>query len=358
MKLPGDRHGGNVYRIAVETGHSGILDFSASINPLGMPRGARQAIREALRDNAEALAHYPDPEATGLVSAIASRYDIDPGGIIAANGSTELIYLVPRALRPRTVLVTAPTFSEFERSALVSGAKIKRLPLRKNDGFAVDPAEFIGAMKGTDIAVLCNPNNPTARVLGRDSVLEIANAARRSRCVLVVDEAFMDFCPEESVLVEDNPYLIVLRSLTKFYALAGMRLGFGHFPLRIKKRLDDMKEPWSVNTLSQLAGVAALGDSSYASRTLSLIKKERDRLVRSLSTIGLKVYSSSANYILLGCRDAKGLSKALIGKGIAVRDCSNFRGMGNSHIRVAVRTEEDNDKLLEAIRSVIGRVSS
>jgi len=352
-----DSHGGNIYRISRQAGlpESGLLDFSASINPLGMPRGAKAAITASLKGNAEALSHYPDPEATRLRSAIAISHGIDESRVIVANGSTELIYLIPRALRPGIVLLTSPTFSEFSRAALASGANIKHLSLKKAEGFSVNAPDFIDAMKGADMAVLCNPNNPTGLMLEKESVLEIAAMAKRQRCVLLVDEAFMDFCPEGSVLGEENPYLIVLRSLTKFYALAGLRLGFGYFPKALMTRMRKLKEPWSVNTLSQIAGVAALKDTPYTEKTLRLISRERRYLAESLGIMGHRPYPSSANYLMMEVGDAAELTSKLLGQGVAVRDCGNFRGLGSSHIRVAVRSRRDNDALLEALDRALGR---
>lgn len=346
-------HGGNLLRLSEAAGmaEERLLDFSASINPLGMPRQARQAIGRAL----QGLGHYPDTEARRLRQAISERYSIEDRSIIVANGSTELIYLIPRALRPGRVLVTAPAFSEFERAALLSGARVRRLALRKHAGFSIDPGAFIDAMKGSDMAILCNPNNPTGRMLGREEVLETARAARRNRCVLVVDEAFMDFCPGGSVLGEKNPYLIVLRSLTKFYALAGLRLGFGFFPAGIRRKIEGFKEPWSVNTLAQAAGTAALGDSGFATRTLGLIKRERNYLVKALDSLGMRTYPSDANYILAVCRDSAALTRGLIKSGIAVRDCSNFRGLGRTHVRIAVRSRRENDALLGVLQKIYGR---
>lgn len=354
-----EAHGGNIHALRREGVDA--MDFSASINPLGMPRGARAALRQAL--SGDTLYHYPDPEAAGLRDAIAARYGIDGNKIIAGNGSTELIYLIPRALRPETVLVTAPTFSEFERAALAGGARIRPLALKEKDDFRVEPAAFIEAMRGAGMAVLCNPNNPTGRLLERDAVLEIARAANRMNCVLLVDEAFMDFSGnKESVLGEGTNNIIVLRSLTKFYALAGLRLGFGCFPGNLLAKLKKLKEPWSVNTLSQLAGAAALRDEGYIKRTLKLINEERGFLVSALTEMGMHVYPSEANYLLVRVDDATAMrDRMLRHSNIAIRDCGNFRGMRKRHIRVAVRGRDENMALLDAMRKTLkgkgGRVS-
>jgi histidinol-phosphate/aromatic aminotransferase/cobyric acid decarboxylase-like protein len=218
-------HGGDVYRAIEETGMamSEIVDFSASINPLGMPASVIDAIRKGIPE----LVHYPDPFADRLAVRIAKRLGIAERALLCGNGSTELIYLLVRAFRPRKVLMPQPTFSEYERACRLQEAEIEPFPLSRKRGFAIDRKAFTAAMKGRDMAFLCNPNNPTGSIMERESVLKIAEHARSSGCRLVVDEAFIDFIPEHTIVREasETGSLIVLRSLTKFYALSGLRAG-------------------------------------------------------------------------------------------------------------------------------------
>lgn len=348
----GKPHGGDIYRMADELGvpESRILDFSASINPLGMPGSAKAEVLKHVRS----LHHYPDPDAGEFRHAVSLRFGLDPERVIAGNGSTELIYLVPRALRPGLVLVCRPAFSEYERASRLAGARIKHLRLKESNGFGIVPGDFISAMRGAEVAFLCNPNNPTGHALERDEVLEMAKAARRLRCLLVVDEAFIDFCPGNSVLgVVDNPYLIVLRSMTKFYALSGLRLGFGHFPARLMRGMLKAKEPWSVNTIAQRAGIAALRDKGFAGSTHALMEKEKRYIERGFDKIGIRHYPSHANFYLLLVDNAKKVAEGLARRSIAVRDCSNFKGLGNGHIRVAVRSRNENRILLRELADVV-----
>ena len=189
-------HGGDIFAFSQKTGFPAekITDFSASINPLGMSRFARRAAKDAL-----ALVHnYPEPFQAELAGRIADHLGVNPRCVMPANGSTELIYLLPRAFRPRTVLVQAPSFSEYERAALVAGAAVKTV-----EGIRLDAGRFIDAMQGAEMAFLCNPNNPTGELVEKETVLEIAKEARRRKCLLAVDEAFMDFCPgKNSVCAE------------------------------------------------------------------------------------------------------------------------------------------------------------
>ena len=382
-----NEHGGNIYRLAEELGlpESKIIDFSASINPLGVSKRVGDKIKKGLKD----LSHYPDPDTKELRGKIAQYHDIEPETLLCGNGSTELIYLVPRAFKPEKVLIPSPTFSEYERAVVSSqspenpglaprsGAgrtQIKFLNLEKENGFEIRPDEFITAMAGKsscvteiqnsnpplppftkgginkpcDMAFLCNPNNPTGRLLKKNDVFEIAEAAKKLKCLLIVDEAFIDFHPEESMIKDthDNPYLIVLRSMTKFYALTGLRVGYGVFPSYLINKLKEFKEPWTVNTLAQKAAMAAIGDNEYIGKTLRLIKSEKDFLENGFRRIGVEFFPSDANFYLLKFNNANEIILSLLKKGILVRDCSNFKGLNGSYIRIAVKSREDNMQLL------------
>jgi threonine-phosphate decarboxylase len=352
-------HGGNIYRVAKELGVPArdIIDFSASINPLGISERVKTAVMKALQE----AHHYPDPEAERLREELAAFHGIDPEGILCGNGSTELIYLIPRALKPERVLIPAPTFAEYERAVARAQEAdhrtlIRFLYLEEERDFRIDPEEFIEAMRknACDMAFLCNPNNPTGLLMGRDEVLKIAEAASNMECILVVDEAFMDFCPGESVIkaVESNPYLIVLRSMTKFYSLTGLRVGYGVFPLHIIETLKGFKEPWTVNVLAQAAAIEALRDIEYAEKTREFINSERMFLEDCLRQLGIKPFPSEVNFYLLKLEKAETVVESLRRKGILVRDCSNFKGLDNSYVRIAVRSRKENTRLIEELSRV------
>ena len=352
-------HGGTIFATARILGvdPSQILDFSASINPLGTPASVRNALRRHLNQ----IAHYPDTNATELVSALAAHHGIDASSILCGNGSAELIYLVVSALRPAHVLIPAPAFSEYERAAIASGQKceLSYFPLTEKGGFRLDADAFINAMasmvltaSSSPLAFLCNPNNPTGALTLREGVLKIARAARKLRCYLVVDEAFIDFCPEHSVMdaVRHNPYLIVLRSMTKFYALAGLRLGFGIFPSAVRKKMESLREPWSVNSLAQIAGLAAVADDSFRARSLRLIAREKLFLEKSFEALRIRFIPSSANFYLLKMLNAPAVADALARKGILVRSCANFRGLSSAHLRIAVRSRTETLRFIEELK--------
>ncbi|MEW5745560.1 MAG: threonine-phosphate decarboxylase CobD [Nitrospirota bacterium] len=346
-------HGGNIHRAARELGlpEQRILDFSASINPLGVPRTAAAEIRKGIRS----LPHYPDPDARRLTSRIARQYGIDAGSIICGNGSTELIYLVARALKPESVVIPAPTFQEYERAVLLQFRSkkitLKHPLLKPSNSFDVNAEQLIHAMQGCSMVFLCNPNNPTGRLIKKSTLLGIADAARELGCYLVVDEAFIDFTPKESVIKEvaRNPFLIVLRSLTKFYALSGLRLGFAAAPPPVAELLRRHKEPWTVNSLAQRAGSAALDDKHYRKESLAFIKEEKTFMEREFRRLGIDYVPSAANYYLLRLDAAQDIIAGLRSKGILVRNCVNFTGLDETYMRVAVKTSRDNRRLIKEL---------
>lgn len=362
-------HGGNIYRLMEECNFStdSIIDFSASINPLGVP----ESVKEKINENIRHLCHYPDPYVKQLTLELAGRHNIDPNYIMCGNGSTELIYLIARAIKPERVLITAPAFSEYENACSISlKSEVRSQKLEPEDNFDISIDEFIDGMKKisysftsmtftsmafTSMAFLCNPNNPTGRLIKKSEVLRIADAAKQLKCYLVVDEAFIDFAPHESVAyeVQKNPYLIVLRSMTKFYALSGLRIGYGVFPCDVIEILKKHKEPWTVNSAAQIAGLTALNDDEYINQTFELMKNEKKALENGFKLLGISYVPSFANFYLIRHGNAKEIISGLRNRGILVRDCSNFKGLDSSYMRVAVKSNKDNMRLLKEMSDLL-----
>ena len=367
-------HGGDICRLAEELRipERKVLDFSSSVNPLGVSKKIKAEIRKHLKY----LHNYPDPGATRLRKRLARYHGIDPEMILCGNGSTELIYLVAKALRPQSVLVPAPTFSEYERALRTAGsgeskAEIEYFLLKRENGFDINPDQFVNTLKGEtisslltphasrsfDTAFLCNPNNPTGRLLRREDVKEIADSAKDLGCYFVVDEAFIDFCPDASVIkdVADNPYLIVLRTMGNFYSLAGLRVGYGVFPRHLVDKLKEFKEPWTMNNLSQRAAVAALRDRVFREETFRLMQQEKKFLEKSFRKLGLEFFPSDTNFYLLKMNSADEVIRILKRKGILLRDCSNFRGLDSTYLRVAVKSHKDNTMLVGELTALVNR---
>jgi len=352
-----ERHGGNLRKLALAAGKpvGEILDFSANINPLGPPEGFRSLISARTGD----LVHYPDPDCTDLVRAFAERYGVAENEILMGNGSMELLYLLPQLLGKRRALIPVPAYADYERAAELAGLAVERLPLREEEGFAPDLAVIAAALQGDEVVLIGRPNNPTGHWIPAAALRDLA--ACHPQTVFVIDEAFADFVPEaETLIASGRPEnIIILKSLTKFYAMPGLRLGgVVAAPERIR-RLRDRTPPWSVNTLAQAVGAAGLRDTAYAEETLRFVRDRREELFAALRTLpGLIIYPGTANFLLLrsdrGNLDAPEIAQRLLADGIAIRVCENFAGLDRRFFRIAVRTETENNRLLGALRKVLG----
>ena len=350
------KHGGNIGYLARTSGipEKEILDFSANINPLGPPEWLRPLISSRL----SGLAHYPDPECTALTEAFCARWGVSPDEVLFGNGSTELLYLIPRAFGKKRALIAAPAYADYASACEQAGIPAKKWLLKEEEGFALDLVALEGCIAGEDLVFIGQPNNPTGLCV---EAKELRGLARRHPAALfIVDEAFADFVDGIDRLVSDRPEnIIVLGSLTKFYAIPGLRLGFAAgSPGRIGV-LRRMMPPWTVNSLAQAAGEAALRDRDFEEKSRACVTTARARLEAGLKQLpGLFVYPGKANFLLArldrGDLDAPALAGRLLQKGIAIRVCSNFEGLDSRFFRVAVRTEEENGRLCEALSPVLG----
>lgn len=355
------QHGGNLYAAKRQTGGKmeALLDFSANINSLGLPDSARQAILAALPH----VVHYPDPEAEDLKVAIARRFRVDKETIIVGNGAAELLYVLCHMFRPQRVLIPAPTFSEYERAARACGASVEYLYLDPAKDFSLDADKVAQRLPLVDILFLCNPNNPTGQVMPRAVMEHIIIQAEKFKVLVVVDESFLEFLPEEASLscrslMTRYPNLVILHSLTKFYALPGLRLGFALADSLICRMLDKGKDPWNVNSLAQAAGVAALADEEYRARSLETVATARAAFLARLSDIpGISPLKGSANFVLVNIAGtgytSAGLRQALADEGILIRDCSNYTGLSQDYIRLAVKLPRQNETLALCLAKLI-----
>ncbi|MEJ5327632.1 MAG: threonine-phosphate decarboxylase CobD [Candidatus Bathyarchaeia archaeon] len=357
-------HGGEIWDIIGKRASSSdkVYDFSSNVNPLGPSPKAIEAIKNSL----ELISSYPDPDSTNLRDAISRCFKgIRRENVIVGNGSTELIYLFADAFMGKgdVALIPVPTFGEYEKAVRKTGAHPKLVKLGPN--FKAEPPIFIREMKGAKAVFICNPNNPTSMLMSRDDVAEIVEEALAADALVFLDEDFIEFVDEEKQFsfageTKRYPNLFVLRSFTKFLGLTGLRVGYGVAAEDTIKIMSAAKAPWNVNCLAQVAAVAALEDEEHANRTSKLIKTERDFLTCELSKIGvLKVYPAEANFFFIDIRQsgftAAKLKRKLLGYGVLIRDCTSFAGIDEYYIRVAVKTRRENEKLLEALRKVLGK---
>ena len=350
-------HGGKVFQAARDLGLSleQILDFSASINPLGMADRVWQSATDAIKTSI----HYPEVDAASFVDSLTEYHELSHANFLAGCGSTELIYLVPRCFKPKKALIVTPAFSEYTRALQQVGCKIIEFPLLATDDFSFDAKAVLAAVdKKTDVVIVANPGNPTGVGIERKELQLLADGLPETT-LLVVDEAFVDFCPEKSIIEEVNERknLLVLRSLTKFYAIPGLRAGYLAGPDDKVRQLAAASEPWSLSTPAIAAARACLFEDEYRQKTLKLIPQWRQHLIDGLSVLDLHVFPSSANYLLVKLpqngRTSGTVTRVLYQQGILVRDCSDFSSLDERYFRVAVRGAQENLRLLGGIKGVL-----
>jgi len=347
-------HGGNVDAWArsagVEVGE--LLDFSASINALGPPSSAREAFVESYAE----ILRYPDPYGDKLKEALAERHGLSPAEVLIGNGSTQLIYLLCAALRPLNALIVGPAFSEYANALTLIGAKVASFNLSPDNGFQFSTKRLSAAWdKDCDIVFLATPNSVTGQMIAKVEIEKVAHIALARKTIVVIDEAFVDFVETESIkaLVRRNPYLIVLRSLTKYYALPGLRLGYLLGETGQVAELAAYQEPWSINGPALNVALASLKDSSFATKTERWLERERKFLFERLTALeGLHPLASRTNFLLVKIErshgDALRLRSFLLQKNILIRACDTF-GLGVNHFRIAIKQRKDNQRLLAAL---------
>lgn len=343
------RHGGPY---SVKNTSPKILDFSSNVNPLGAPN----SVRKSLKPHLGKVTTYPDHDSIVLKNKIAKYLGVSVNNLVVGNGATEIIYDFCRATIDRSkVLVAIPTFGEYEAASSLCGAK---LGFFKTMNLESDLEEFIQKIPRNGIVFICNPNNPTGVLISKNSMMQIIRVAKAKSTFVFVDECFMELTQKQNQSLVDQvskfENLFVLRSLTKSFGLAGLRLGYGIGSKNLASILNKIKIPWSVNGLAQEAGLAALYDENFLAKTQNLVKTESSFLKNSISKLdGFYCYDTATNFILIKTRQsAKLIQKKLLSKNILVRDCSNFRGLDSHHIRIAIKTHKENQRLLEALKTL------
>lgn len=345
-------HGGDWAGYRAEFGCD-ALDFSANVSPLGLPAGVAAAITNAL----PTADRYPDPLCRELRAALAGAEGVPADWILCGNGAADLIFRLALAVRPRRALLPAPTFAEYEAALQTVGCAVQRVFLREENEFAVTE-EFIDAVTPeTDIVFLCQPNNPTGQVMPPALVERLVRRCAECGAVLVVDECFLDFLPDcdawtAKQLLRDAPQLVILKAFTKLYAMAGVRLGYalcGDAALLEKMR--GAGQPWAVSSLAQAAGLAALQETAYAGAVRALIAEQRPRMAAGLRALGLRVMDGQANYLLF--RATPDFGEKLRRRGAVVRSCANYPGLDAAWYRTAVRTAEENTRLLQIMGEIL-----
>lgn len=339
-------HGGDTY------GLGDVIDFSASLNPLGMP----VQIMRALKVATNTFTAYPDPQCRDMVAALAAYEDVPADQIVACAGSTDAFNRIASTLAPHKALVCTPCYSGYEQALRQTHTRVVHLSLVAREDFDLTERVNDYIEPDIDAVFLCSPNNPTGRTIPRELLCKVLRAADRWGTWVVLDECYLDFTPEHTAvsLLDRYPRLIVVKSFTKTYAIAGIRVGWCVCGTAdVARRLREAGMPWIVSTPSQVAALAALDVPGYLDLTREYVADERARLESALAELGMFVIPSQANFILF--QSPRALYEPLLERGILIRRCENFRGLDATWFRVAVRTTDENKKLIRALKEVMAR---
>ncbi|HJC92347.1 MAG TPA: aminotransferase class I/II-fold pyridoxal phosphate-dependent enzyme [Candidatus Mediterraneibacter excrementigallinarum] len=341
-------HGGDIYT------YRDMLDFSVNVNPLGPSR----EVIEAAKKGVERAAQYPDSRCRELRTALSEKKEIPGERFIFGNGAADLFFSLVLAEKPKRAVIPVPAFSEYAHALRTVDCRIEEYALRREEQFTLTE-EFLECLTPEiDTVFLCSPSNPAGQVIEKELLCRIADRCEEAQIRLVVDECFIDFLPEPSQftmekLTERYPCLFVVQAFTKTHAIPGLRLGYGmSSDQKLLERMQQVRQPWSVSTPAQAAGLAALRDSDRVQEARELICRERSRMEEELRKAGVEVIPSKANFILM--YSSYDLFSLLKDRGILIRDCSNYSGLGKGWYRTAVRRREENDRLLDAIRQICG----
>lgn len=355
-------HGSDLEKIEAAYGikKEEIISFSANVNPLGLS----PKVKAGLSEHIDCLTAYPDREYTALRKAIGSYVNSSYENILVGNGSTELISLFSKLCNPKSALIVGPTYSEYEHEISMGGGSSRYFELREADNFSLNEDELIKALTpGTDLLVICNPNNPTSALIPLKTMENIVSFCFAQNITVIVDETYMefveDFEKETAIsLVDSYVNLVVLRGISKFFASPGLRLGYGvtsNHELILGIR--NMQIPWSINSLAEVAGRLMFEDVKYIKDTKKYISEERNRVyARLLSIPALKVYKPTANFIMCriiaGTKTAQDLFDEAIKEKLMIRDCASFTFLDESYFRLCFMKSDDDDKLLDVIERV------
>lgn len=381
-----DFHGGNIYKIFREKNIKEILDYSSNINPYGIP----ESLKKRITENLEILERYPDPDYVELRQKLSNLNKVNLSDIILGNGATEIIFLFMKVINPKKILIVSPTFGEYERAVKateISGdtvslsssngdnknienkkIEIEYFELKESDDFKLNIGNLKNELENKyDLLIICNPNNPTGKFLKLAQTEEILKECNKYDTKLFIDEAFIEFLADgmkESIIntEENKKNLFVTRAFTKFFAIPGLRLGYGmYFDKELEKKISEKKEPWSVNNFAEMAGLTVLDDAEYIEKTLKWIAEEKIYMYEKLNKIsGMKVYETEVNFIT-GKIDEKLFSEGvnvkilrekMLEQGILIRDASNFKFLDERFFRLAIKDRASNERVIEAMKEI------
>ncbi len=359
-------HGGDLDAVARRYGvaRDDLVDFSANLNPLGPPQALLDALAAAASDVHE-LARYPEPDAATLRRALGAHHDIDSASIVVANGAAAIIGVAAAVAMGERCIVPLPAFSEDAHALAAAGVSLVPVTLDAANDFALPTHEIARLLdaRAADALLVTTPHNPSGSLVSPETLAELRERARRASATFVIDEAFIDFTPHATMIAQaaTAPHTIVVRSLTKFFAVPALRVGFGVCEPQLATRMRAALPSWPVTTMAMRAVIAALGDTAYARTTRATIERDRTYLRAELEALGLRTFPSAANFLLvelpIGSGAAELTRELVVAHRIVVRDCSSYAGLApDRFIRVAVRDVANNERLIGALRAALARV--
>lgn len=338
-----------------------ITSFSANVNPLGLS----DKLRNTLAEHLDVITGYPDREYTALRKVIAGYCGCEYEHILVGNGSTELISLFILLKHPKKALIVGPTYSEYEREVSLGSGTSLYFPLQEKNGFALDYDELAQQLhESIDLLIICNPNNPTSTSVTRSTMRHILDICKQHDIFVMVDETYIEFTDnynEVNSIPLTGYYnnIIIIRGISKFFAAPGLRLGYaitGNTDLI--KEINSKKDPWTINSLAEIAGQLMFTDTDYINASRDLIRSERKRVTGLLRSIeGLKVYEPAANFVLVKIErddiNADILFDACIREKMMIRNCCTFPFLDNKYFRICFMSPKMNDKLISVIRKTL-----
>lgn len=352
MKLPS--HGSNpehllnALRIVPK---NNLIDFSVNVTPLGPPPSVKQEWENLFCY----ITDYPDPSSDELKQAISEHDHLAPEKLFIGNGAAELIYLIAHTLQHQNLLIVDPTFSEYRDACLACNCNVHSFLLREDQNWELDANSLIEQLDGMQAVFICHPNNPTGVTYSHSQLIEVIKAALQLNVIVIIDEAFFDFCEQPVTLapyVERFSNLVILRSFTKMFAIAGIRLGYMVAHESLLSKFKRYQPQWSVNVIAEKIGTVCLNEKSHIKNTMLYVKRERDRVFTSLRKMNFHVTNSKVNYYLLreeSKQTIDPLFKYLLEQGIIPRHTFNFKGLEGNYLRFSLRTKSENDVLLNAL---------
>lgn len=364
------KHGGEIYDKDI------ALDYSINVNPFGMP----ESVKRAIVAHMEEYTKYPDDSCIALRKAIAKAHhtedhqkeghqseQVNPEMVLCGNGAADIIYRLCLAEKPKRAMVLAPTFSEYEEALRMVDCTVEYYDLKEETGFTVEDDIFSQIRgNGYNMIFLCNPNNPVGNLIAPERMEQIIAICKEEGIRLVVDECFMEFTmylTSHSVVAHlpSQPHVIVIKAFTKTYAMAGLRLGYAlSADASLLARMRASGPPWAVSTTAQVAGLAALGEAGYVERARAYLVEGRAYLAEELRKMGYEVYDSCTNYLLFREQGQRAkqesvtspigsLYERMLARKILLRQCGNYRGLGEDYYRITIGLEKDNHELIQAL---------